>query len=145
MKTTLAYILIAVLILGFTWYHKKTVKHPEKLTLEVRFMKYACGDWNDDAMILDVDNEAFEYVIGKDIDPVAIDYFFTREEKQHKNSLKDYFWDNETQQFGVDYRIVGYLSKYDNFGCESHSPRFYIDYIERLDGSNRKYSKDFIL
>lgn len=88
------YLFLIVLVLagsyfGF-YYWKKNQKDNDLITIEVTYMQYACGDWNDDMKVEKVNNKKYSFLIGRDIDP----YIHASE-----YDLKDYFYDNKTNKF----------------------------------------------
>ncbi len=114
---------------GFdSWKHKKSLGKP--ITIEATFMQYACGDENDDAKVEKVSDTSYHFLLGKDINPEtenSIDPF----------DFKDYFYDNRTDQYYMKYRLKGRLEINSKSGCDDFTPRFYVEEIERLDGTHQ--------
>lgn len=95
------------------------------ITIEAVFMQYACGDWNDDMKVNKVNDTSFNFLIGKDIDPLFIN---------GENEISGWLYDNKTDKYGMEYRLIGYISKTAKDGCENKTPKFWITHIEKLNG-----------
>lgn len=108
----------------------KNSKADDVLVIEATYMQYACGDENDDMNVEKVDKGKYGFLVGRDIDPQVHLMADTYE-------LKDYFYHNKTKMYGFTFRLKGRLSKYDYFGCDELTPKFWVEEIERLDGSNK--------
>lgn len=101
--------------------------HDGKLvTIEANYMQYACGDWNDDMQVQQVSDPHYKFMVGHDIDPMF---------RFGEAVLGQWFYDNRTNDYGMEYRLTGHFSKDAANGCEYGAPRFYIETIERMDGS----------
>ena|SRR5687768_4788726 len=120
---------------GF-FYLTRNLKSDEVIIIDAYFMQYACGDENDDMQVKNVDTKEYEFLIGRDIDPQITTFSSGYE-------LKDYFWKNRTAEFGLLFRVKGRLSKYRDFGCDSSTPKFWVEEIEKMDGTNKKTRDDF--
>ena len=133
MSKTIRYSLITILLLGVGYWGwngwKKKTSLGIPITIEATFMMYACGDDNDDMKVEKVSDPHYSFLLRKDINPETEDIFQTME-------LKNYFYDNRTNQYGTTYRLKGRLEKDLKSGCDS-VPRFYVKEIERLDGTHR--------
>lgn len=105
----------------------------KQISIEATFMQYACGDWNVDMNVRKVNDSAYSEYIGRDIDPHT----------RNSYKLKDYFYDNKTKEFGMTYRLTGYISKNCLFGCDNTNPKFYIETIEKMDGTTRVTKDSF--
>ena len=57
--------------------------------------------------------------------------------------LKDYFYENRTSYFGLKFRLKGRLSKYYYFGCDDTTPKFWVEEIEMVDGTNKMTKENF--
>lgn len=134
MKKSTRYLIIIIMLLGAgywgfdSWKHKTSLG--ELITIEATFMQYACGDENDDAKVEKVSDPRYHLLLGKDINPETkknIDPF----------DFKDYFYDNRTDQYHQTYRLKGRLEKDSRSGCSNFTPKFYVEEIERLDGTHR--------
>ncbi|WP_336959956.1 hypothetical protein [Chryseobacterium contaminans] len=134
MKKSIRYLIIIIVLLGvgywgfYSWKHKTSLG--ELITIEATFMQYACGDENDDAKVKKVNDPRYHLLIGRDINP------------ETKNSLdpfdfKDYFYDNRTDQYHMTYRLKGRLEINSKSGCDDFTPKFYVEEIERLDGTHQ--------
>lgn len=138
MKKSICYFLITIVLLGVgywgfnSWRHKTSLG--EFITIEATFMQYACGDDNDDARVEKVSDSRYNFLLGKDINPETEDTFQTLD-------LKDYFYDNRTDQYHMTYRLKGRLEKNSKSGCDNYTPRFYVEEIERMDGTHRMITK----
>jgi hypothetical protein len=117
-------------------YWTRNMKSDDLITIEATFMQYACGDENDDIQINKVDNKEYKFLIGKDVDPQVTIVPDTYE-------LKEYFYKNRTGDFGLEFRFKGRLSKYYYFGCDDSTPKFFVEEIEMMDGTNKMTKKDF--
>ena len=95
------------------------------ITIEAIYMQYACGLDNDDMMVNSVRDTTYEFLVGKDIDPLFLD---------GKKELSDFFYDNTTKEFGMEYRMKGFISNCALNGCDKESPKFWITNIERMNG-----------
>lgn len=143
LKGILKYVGLGLLLLivigagyfGFR-YWTRNLKSDDLITVEATFMQYACGDENDDIQITKVDDGKYKYLVGKDVDPQVTLIPDTYE-------LKEYFYKNRTGEFGLDFRLTGRLSKYCYFGCDYSTPKFWVEEIEMMDGTNRMTKKDF--
>ena len=120
---------------GF-FYFTRNLKSDEVIIIDAYFMQYACGDENDDMQVKNVDSKEYEFLIGRDIDPQITTFSSGYE-------LKDYFWKNRTAEFGLLFRVKGRLSKYRDFGSDSSTPKFWVEEIEKMDGTNKKTRADF--
>jgi hypothetical protein len=127
--------MIVISYFGFS-YLTRNIKAEDLITVEAYFMQYACVDENDDIQIARVDNEHYKFLIGKDVDPQVTFISDTYE-------LKEYFYENRTAEFGLEFRFKGRLGKYYNFGCDDTTPKFWVEEIERMDGTNKMTSIDF--
>ncbi len=133
MKKSICYFLITTVLLGvgywgfYSWKHKTSLG--DLITIEATFMQYACGDENDDAKVKKVDDPRYHLLIGRDINPETngLDPF----------DFKDYFYDNRTDQYYMTYRLKGRLEINSKSGCDDFTPKFYVEEIERLDGTHR--------
>ncbi|OCA76582.1 hypothetical protein BBH99_12255 [Chryseobacterium contaminans] len=134
MKKSISYLIFGIILLGvgywgfYSWKHKTSLG--DLIIIEATFMQYACGDENDDAKVKKVDDPRYQLLIGRDINP------------ETKNGLdpfdfKDYFYDNRTDQYYMTYRLKGRLEINSKSGCDDFTPRFYVEEIERLDGTHR--------
>lgn len=140
----LKYILYGSIICGLTMvgyfgflYFGKTLKSSDAIVVEATFMQYACGDEVDDMQVQKVNNNKYTFLIGRDIDPQVI--------KESKDSeFKDYFYQHQSDQFGMTFRLRGRLNKFSLFGCSNSSRLFWVEEIEMLDGSNKMTSKDIL-
>ncbi|MDM1553438.1 hypothetical protein PYS58_00170 [Chryseobacterium indologenes] len=134
MKKSICYFIIAIVLLGvgywgfYSWKHKTSLG--ELITIEATFMQYACGDENDDAKVEKVDEPRYHLLIGKDINPET-------ENSLDPFDFKDYFYDNRTDQYYMTYRLKGRLEINSKSGCDDFTPRFYVEEIERLDGTHQ--------
>jgi len=134
MKKSIRYLIFAIVLLGvaywgfYSWRHKTSLG--ELITIEATFMQYACGDDNDDAKVKKVSDPRYNLLLGKDINPESensLDFF----------DFKDYFYDNRTDQHHMTYRLKGRLEINSKSGCDDFTPRFYVEEIERLDGTHQ--------
>lgn len=134
MKKSIRYLIIIIVLLGigywgfYSWKHKTFLG--DVITIEATFMQYACGDENDDAKVKKVNDPRYHLLIGKDINPETknnIDLF----------DFKDYFYDNRTDQYHMTYRLKGRLEINSKSGCDDFTPKFYVEEIERLDGTHQ--------
>jgi len=100
------------------------------ITIEAIYMQYACGLDNDDMMVNLVRDTAFNFLVGKDIDPLFLD---------GKEVVNDFFHENKTEKFGMEYRMKGFISSCALNGCDKGSPKFWITNIERMNGE--KFNK----
>ncbi|PCJ67410.1 MAG: hypothetical protein COA58_03565 [Bacteroidetes bacterium] len=98
-----------------------------KLIIEAHDMQYACGDWIDDMNVTYINDSNYQWLIGRDIDPVI--YLG----QSNIGSILS----TDTEPFSIkgDIRLFGYISKNLKSGCESTSPRFWITQMEHLDGT----------
>ncbi|AZA93367.1 Uncharacterised protein [Chryseobacterium nakagawai] len=134
MKKSIRYCLILLLFLGVgywgfnSWKHKTSLG--ELITIEATFMQYACGDENDDAKVKKVNDSRYNFLLGKDINPET-------ENSLDPIDFKDYFYDNRTDQYYMTYKLKGRLEQDSRSGCSDSAPRFYVEEIERLDGTHR--------
>ncbi|WP_139166065.1 hypothetical protein [Chryseobacterium jejuense] len=136
MNKSIRYLVIAIVLLGVgywgfhSWKHKTSLG--ELMTIEASYMMYACGDDNDDIKVEKVINPKYSFLLGKDINPETLvpEAFQTLE-------LKNYFYDNRTDQYNLTYRLKGRLEQNSKSGCSNSAPRFYVEEIERLDGTHR--------
>ncbi|MGB0862353.1 MAG: hypothetical protein ACPGXZ_05510 [Saprospiraceae bacterium] len=103
-----------------------TYLNEEPISIEARYMRYACGDWNDDMQVKSVSDSAYSILVGQDIDPVFV---------SGMTELAELFNKNETEAFGFSFELTGYISSMNLFGCDTNNPRFHITEIKRLDGS----------
>ncbi|MDB9883269.1 hypothetical protein OAD66_09080 [Bacteroidia bacterium] len=105
----------------------------KELTIEAHYMQYACGDWVDDMNVSKVGDTNYNWLIGKDIDPV----FYLGDKV-----INDMFYSDDTSNnvYKSDSRMRGYMSEESCSGCENSSPRFWITDLEKLDGSEFKRS-----
>lgn len=101
---------ILIILKCFTFY--QTDK--PLLIIEVTFMQFACGDEFDDMKVLNVSDPKFSFLIGEDIDPIV---------DKKEADLKEYFYANRKNQYGLNYRLKGYLDK-KRSGCEGASRCF---------------------
>lgn len=137
MSKPIRYCIIAIVLLGVgywgfdRWQHK--ISLGDFITIEATFMQYACGDDNDDVKVEKVSDSRYHFLLGKDVNPETEDVFQTLE-------LKNYFYDNRTDQYNQTYRLKGRLEKGSKSGCDS-APKFYVEEIERLDGTHRLIKK----
>jgi hypothetical protein len=138
--TKLGLLTITILTMGYFgfFYLTRNLKSDEVITIDAYFMQYACGDDNDDMQVKKVNSKDYEFLIGRDIDPQITTLSLGYE-------LKDYFWANRTPEFGLLFRLKGRLSKYHDFGCDSSMPKFWVEEIEKMDGTNKKTRDDFSL
>lgn len=134
----LGLLLLTVISLGYFGfrYWTRNMKSDDLITIEATYMQYACGDENDDIQINKVDNKKYKFLIGKDVDPQVTLVPDTYE-------LKDYFYKNRTSDFGLEFRFKGRLSKYCYFGCDDTTPKFWVEEIEMMDGTNKMTKNDF--
>ncbi len=88
-------------------------------------MQYACGDWNDDMNIQKVKNSDYSFLIGKDIDPEFLN---------GENEIRGWLYDNKTEQFGMTYKLAGFISSCAESGCNKGAPKFWITEITKLNG-----------
>ena len=95
------------------------------ITIEARFMQYACGDWNDDMNIQSVNDSTYNFIIGKDIDPEFLN---------GENEIRGWLYDNKTKDFGMTYQLKGYISSCAESGCDNGAPKFWIAEIKKLNG-----------
>lgn len=102
----------------------------EPLTITACFMRYACGVDNDDMKVISVQDSAFQYLTGTDIDP---------EMDEGSAKISGWLYDNYTEKSGYGYSLTGYVGKTTSSGCDFNTPRFRIIHIERIDG--RKFDK----
>jgi hypothetical protein len=136
MKKSIRYFIIAIVLLGvgywgfYSWKHKTSLG--ELITIEATFMQYACGDENDDSKVKKVSDPRYNLLIGKDINPET-----SVSEGFQTLDLKNYFYDNRTDQYHMTYRLKGRLEINSKSGCDDFTPRFYVEEIERLDGTHR--------
>lgn len=134
MKKPIRYLIFAIVLFGvgywgfYSWKHKTSLGDP--ITIEASFMQYACGDDNDDAKVKKVSDPRYNLLLGKDINPED-------ENNVDPFDFKDYFFDNRTDQFYMTYRLKGRLEINSKSGCDNYTPRFYVEEIERLDGTHR--------
>lgn len=133
MKKSIRYLIIILVLFGvgywgfYSWKHKTSLG--ELITIEATFMQYACGDENDDAKVKKVNDPRYHLLIGKDINPETknnVDLF----------DFKDYFYDNRTDQYHMTYRLKGRLETNSKSGCDDFTPKFYVEEIERLNGTH---------
>jgi hypothetical protein len=129
---------ITVLTVGYFgfFYLTRNLKSDDVIIIEAYFMQYACGDENDDMQVHKVNSKDYEFLLERDIDPEVTTLSLGYE-------LKDYFYKNRTEEFGLMYRLKGRLSKYGDFGCDSSTPKFWVEEIEKMDGTNRKTKDEF--
>lgn len=120
---------------GFRFW-TRNMKSDDLISIEATYMQYACGDENDDIQIKKVDNEAYKFLIGKDVDPQVTVLPITYD-------LKDYFYENRSGEFDLTFKFKGRLSKFYNFGCDYTTPKFWVEEIEMMDGSKRMKKEDF--
>lgn len=136
MKKSIRYFIITIVLLGvgywgfYSWKHKTSLG--DLITIEATFMQYACGDENDDAKVKKVSDPRYNLLLGKDINPET-----SVPEGLQTLELKDYFYDNRTDQYYMTYRLKGRLEINSKSGCDDFTPRFYVEEIERLDGTHR--------
>lgn len=125
---------LSILIIVF-WgrIDKLLSKRNELITVEATFMQYACGDDNVDMQLISVNDSSYSDLIGKDIDPSTKSTY----------KLKDYFFDNKSEEFGMKYRLTGHMSNKCMFGCDNSTPKFYVETIEKMDGSMKQTKDDF--
>lgn len=97
------------------------------LTIEAEYMQYACGDWVDDMQVLKIDDTLYNFLLGKDIDPLFLD---------GAKEIGELFYKNKTNNFGLKFRLKGFVSSCAVDGCDGDSPKFWMTEIEKLDGSN---------
>lgn len=96
------------------------------ITIEAEYMQYACGDWVDDMQVLNVNDTAYNFLLEKDIDPLFLN---------GEGDISESFYENRTEDFGMSFRLQGFISKCALNGCDGTSPKFWITEIEKLDGS----------
>src|SRR5262245_24765564 len=108
---------------------KRRITSGDLIVIEARYMQYACGDWNDDMQVYTVSSKEYSFLVEKDIDPQA-GLLSLSDDLQH------YFYENKENEFGMRYRLKGRLEK-SSGGCDRTAPRFWVEEIERMDGSNR--------
>jgi len=137
-STKLGLLTISILTVGYFgfFYLTRNLKSDDEITIEAYFMQYACGDENDDMQVKKVNSKQYEFLVGRDIDPQITTLSLGYE-------LKDYFYKNRTAEFGLMFRLKGRLSKYRDFGCDSSTPKFWVEAIEKMDGTNKKTRDDF--
>ncbi len=97
-------------------------------------MQYACGDENDDILVTKVADPAYNWLVGKDLDPLVAD-------EPGLRNLKSYFYANRDKA-GLHYRVTGHLSLFNVSGCGNRSRQFWIDSIAFKDGSHGISSKN---
>jgi len=95
------------------------------MTIEARYMQYACGDWNDDMQILKVTDTTYNFLLGKDVDTEFLN---------GESEISEWFFNNETKEFGMSFQIKGYISTCAISGCEDKAPKFWITDIKKLNG-----------
>ncbi|MCS4302010.1 hypothetical protein [Chryseobacterium sp. BIGb0232] len=138
MKKSTRYCLIIIVLLGVGYWGFNSWKHKTSLgkliIIEATFMQYACGDENDDAKVEKVSDSRYNFLLGKDINPET-------ENNLDPIDFKDYFYDNRTDQYHMTYRLKGRLEQDSRSGCSDSAPRFYVEEIERLDGTHRVVKK----
>ncbi len=94
------------------------------ITIEAHFMQYACGDWNDDMNIISVTDTAFNFLVGKDIDPLFL---------RGEHEISGWLLDNKSEEYGMNYRLTGYIGNCPEFGCDG-VPKFWITSIKKMNG-----------
>ncbi|WP_157730073.1 hypothetical protein [Tenacibaculum jejuense] len=96
------------------------------------YMRYACGEWNDDMKVLAVSDTTFNHLLNTEVDPLFI---------TGKEELSDLFYLNISEEFGFKYRLIGYLDANKSSGCEDRIPKFWIEKIEMLNGNKFKMAE----
>ncbi len=103
------------------------------ITIDAHFMQYACGDGNDDMSILKVSDTTYNFILGKDIDPEFLD---------GESEIRGWFYDNETNEFGMTYRMTGFISECAESGCDNRTPKFWITEIKKMNGDEFDVTSD---
>jgi hypothetical protein len=106
----------------------KNWRSGDLVTINAYYMQYACGDSYDDMKVSKVSLAKYKSYIDRDIDP---------EPNTGNYDLAQYFYDNRTNKYGMEYRLKGYFSRFPSFGCDGRAPKFWVVSIERMDGKKR--------
>jgi hypothetical protein len=117
---------LGVFFLFFTSCQEASYLNETPISMKAEYMRYACGDWNDDMQVQSVSDSAYSFLIGRDIDPIFL---------SGQNELGELFDKNETEAFGFSFKLTGYISSINLFGCDTNNPKFHITEIEKLDGT----------
>ena len=118
-------IYICILLFAMVGCNRIDKLNEKPISIEAYFMQYACGDWNDDMNIRSASDSSYNFLVGKDIDPILY---------KGEGEIRGWLFDNKTNEFGMKYRMKGYISKCAAYGCDNTAPKFWITEITKLNG-----------
>ncbi|MEJ8817238.1 hypothetical protein [Lacibacter sp. H407] len=118
---------------------RQEMQYEESITITANYMQYACGDCSIDMKVIKVDNEKFNFIIGRDVFPIPKEKGFSEFCDFVMRSYYDSrFKENETIQ---NFILSGRLHKYPRKGlfesCHG-TPYFTVEKIKYGNG-NWKY------
>ncbi|WP_299126035.1 hypothetical protein [uncultured Tenacibaculum sp.] len=116
---------ILLIVLALVSCNRINKLNEKPITIEARFMQYACGDWNDDMNIQSVTDSSYNFILGKDIDPEFLN---------GENEIRGWLYDNKSEKFGMTYKLTGFISSCAESGCDNGAPKFWITEITKLNG-----------
>ena len=94
---------LGVFFLFFTSCQEASYLNETPISMKAEYMRYACGDWNDDMQVQSVSDSAYSFLVGRDIDPIFLSGQNELGELFDKNEgyLKDIDWAKEDRTPGM--------------------------------------------
>lgn len=121
MKISFKILLVALALISCNRIDKLNEK---PITVEARFMQYACGDWNDDMKVQKASDSTYRFLVGKDIDPEFLN---------GESEISGWLYDNKTVEFGMTYKLTGFISSCAESGYDMGAPKFLITEISKMN------------